>query len=466
MPNGPAGAAVRRLAGNQQVQALVKQLAPVLAQKVKAQFTGGQNGPRNGTRNGANRRRNTRNRRALAQGAILRSLPRGPVQPKDVRYRGGALSNQHFAPRGQGYYDAFASMPDSAILSSAVGPCTPIEGFARYIVSGSAGVSNIPYQVVTGNPALTANITTNAKLIVFNVGSSDSQLAASFEVVNVNGQAEIHAEPIHAAAFAELGPATTTLSNPLNPNWATYGGGPDGGNIEGGSAQDTDPTMRVESIPLRGSLRLRNITERYSVGGEVRMMRYNGGLFLGHNPTAVHADLSTMMGVTEFLDICDMMRDTKRATTFGADDLLTAHQMNTYPADSIRSHTFMSDTSIIEACLHPKFCTLIVLIDDFKSGTAQVNNTYSLNFVAQRAARFKPGSLLHHKAKLMATNPNSHHKLHQQEATNPIASIVKGGLSAASSLAAAAAAASYAGGEYGMMAKAAPYAAEMLPLLL
>merc|ERR1712098_915136 len=112
----------------------------------------------------------------------------------------------------------------------------------------------------------------------------------------------------------------------------------------------------------------------------------------------------------------------------------------------------------------PKFCTLIVLIDDFKSGTAQVNNTYSLNFVAQRAARFKPGSLLHHKAKLMPTNPNTHHKLHQQEASNPIASIVKGGVSAAGGLAGMAAAASYAGGELGMLAKAAPYAAEMLPL--
>lgn len=457
MPNGLAGAA-GKLAGNQQVQALVKQLAPVLVQKVKAQLNGGQNGQRNGTRNGAGRRRNTRNQRALARGAALRSLPRGPVQPKDVRFRGGAMSNQYFAPRGQGFYDAFASMPDSAILSSAVGPCTPIEGFARYIVSGGAGVSNIPYQVVTGTATLTANVTTNAKLIVFNVGSSDSQLATSFEVVNVGGAAAIHAEPIHAAAFAELGPTSTNVAT-----WGVpAGAGPDGGFIEGGGIADSDPAMRVESIPLRGSLRLRNITERYSVGGEVRMMRYNGGLFLGHNPTIAQADLSTVMGVAEFLDICDMMRDTKRATTFGADDLLTAHQMNTYPADSIRSHTFMSDTSLIEACLHPKFCTLIVLIDDFKSGTAQVNNTYSLNFVAQRAARFKPGSLLHHKAKLLPTNPGTHHKLQQQEATNPIASIVKGGVSATG----LAAAASYAGGELGMLAKAAPYAAEMLPLLL
>lgn len=432
MPNGTAGAA--RLTGSQQVQSLVRQLAPALVQKVRSQLNGGPNGLRNGTRNGAALRRNNRNQRALARGAALRSLAKGPVQPKDVRFRGGATSSQHFAPRGQGYYDAFASMPDSAILSSAVGPCTPVEGYARFIVPGSVGVTNLPY-----HPDLqlqdTALVTTNAKLVIFNVGSSGSQLAASFEVADYNGVAGVRGEIIAAGAFAELGP-------PTEPPQEIPGIGP----------IHPDPTYGVESIPLRGSMRLRNITERFSVGGEVRVMRYNGGLNLS-------------MGVSEFLDICDMMRDTKRATTFGADDLLTAHQMNTYPADSIRSHTFMSDTSFVDAVLHPKFCTLIVLIDDFKSGPGQVNNTYSFNFVAQRAARFKPGSLLHHKAKLMVTNPLVHHKMHQQESSNPIASIVKGGVSAVGGLAGMAAAASYASGELGMLAKAAPFAAEMLPLL-
>lgn len=447
MSNGIAAVA-GRLASNQQVQALVKQLVPALAQRVKG-LSGGQAGQRKANQRGAGRRQATRNQRALARGAMLRSIPRGPVQPKDARFRGGAMTNQYFAPRGQGYYDAFASTPDAAILSTAVGPCTPIEGFARTILPGGGGVTDLPYQVVTGSSTLAANVTTNARLLVFNVGSSDSQLGASFELYDNGGTAAVRVEPILASAFAELGPAFTNTTSDYD-------------HLRG-DVFDRDVAMRIESIPLRGSLRLRNITERYSVGGEVRIMRYNGGLSLRHafNGGTLHS-----LGVAEFLDICDMMRDTKRATTFGADDLLTAHQLNTYPADSIRSHTFGSDTSFDECVLTPKFCSLIILIDDFKSGTAQINNTYSVNIVAHRAARFKPGSLLHHKARLMPTNPGLHHKLHQREANNPVASVVKGGAAAAAGLAGLATALPYIGGELGMLAKAAPYAAEAAAMLL
>merc|ERR1711965_196367 len=96
----------------------------------------------------------------------------------------------------------------------------------------------------------------------------------------------------------------------------------------------------------------------------------------------------------------------------------------------------MGDTSFLEACMTPKFCTLVILIDDFKSGTALVNNTYSLNFVAHRAARFRPGSLLFHKSKVLSTNPSQHHQRHQQEANSSVANVVKGGMAAASGLAA------------------------------
>lgn len=449
MPNGLAAA--KALLGNPEVQALVKQAAHTAAQKVSNQLSG----PRRPNTNAAARRRNTRNQRALARGAALRSIPRGPTQPKDVRYRAGATTNQHFAPRGQGYYDAFATTPDAAILSSAVGPCTPIEGYARFIVSGSVGVSGLPYDVVTGDSTLTTNITTNAKLIIFNVGSSDDQLGATYEVINSGGKAVIHSEPITAAAFSELGPTIGM--------YGSHSHFPEEHN-QGGSVKDGDPAQRVESIPLRGSVRIRNITERYSVGGEVRMMRYNGGLFLGHDPSpgnVAPVSLQETMGVNEFLDICDMMRDTKRATTFGADDLLTAHQMNTYPSDSIRSHTFKEDTSFLEACMTPKFCTLVILIDDFKSGTALVNNTYSLNFVAHRAARFRPGSLLFHKSRVLGTNPSQHHQKHQQEANSSVANVVKSGVAAASGLAAYTGAMSSMGnlGKMGMLG-------DVIPLLL
>ena len=94
-----------------------------------------------------------------------------------------------------------------------------------------------------------------------------------------------------------------------------------------------------------------------------------------------------------------MMRESKRAHTFDAAELRSTHQVNTYPADSVRSHTFKEDTTFWEAVMTPKYCTILVLIEDFKSsmGSLGVNNTYSFGFVAQRAARFRPGTILHNK---------------------------------------------------------------------
>lgn len=413
MPN-----AAQKLIADKDFQQAVKKLIPAIVSKMK------------GTAKTQQRRTNGRrnNQALLRAGASLRSMRRGPTAPKAARYKGGATSNTTFAPRGQGLYDAFASIPDSAILASTVGPSTPIEGYARFVVAGSSGVVNLPYELKTGAPALLhpTPLTSNAKLIVFNCGSSDSWIASVFELVdNGSGRAIVAATPIHCSAFAELGPTTTAMEvHPYGGAYPLFGGVEEA--QEGGDANDDDITQRIESIPLRGSLRIRNVTEHYSVGGEVRMMRYNGGLFLGHNPNTGPGLSHTPPGIgtAEFVDICDMMRDTKRAVTFGGDELLPAHQANTYPADSIRSHTFMADTSFVEATLRPKFCTMMILIDDFKAGAGQVNNTYSLNFVVQRAARFKPGSLLHNKARTLSADPNKHHTSSTKEATSNIAAPV------------------------------------------
>lgn len=409
MPN-----AAQRLIADKDFQQAVKKIIPAIVQKMRSN-------PKGQSRRTPARRQN---RAGLRAGASLQSMKRGPTVPKALRYKGGATSNATFAPRGQGYYDAFASIPETAILASTVGPSTPIEGYARFVVAGGTGVTNLPYELRTGTPALLhpVHITSNAKLIVFNCGSSDSWIASVFELADSAGRAVVTNTPIHASAFAELGPTTTKLAN-VDGSWSHEVPGTEEA-VEGGDANDDDPTMRIESIPLRGSMRIRNVTEHYSVGGEVRMMRYNGGLFLGHNPATTSGDLAMAMGTAEFVDICDMMRDTKRATTFGGDELLAAHQSNTYPADSIRSHSFMSDTSFIEATLRPKFCTMLVLVDDFKAGASQVNNTYSLNFVVQRAARFKPGSLLHNKARTINADPNKHHASASKEATSDIATQV------------------------------------------
>lgn len=396
------------------VDAFVSKFAPAVAQKLRGL---GQQAPQ------ARRARGRRRNQALNANALLASLPKGPAPPKEARFKGGATRSSVFAPRGQGYYDAFASTPDATILSHTVGPCTPIEGYARLIVPGSAGVTNLSYDLpnytgATPDATVQGSVTTNAKLIVFNVGSSDSELARTFELVadpTDATKALLHTVAVHASAFEELGP---TFGSAWDPAWR---GGLEAHNPEKGA--HGHPAGKIESIPLRGSMCIRNITEHFSVGGEVRMMRYNGGLSIGNYSDMPSAGATeALFGVADFLEVCDMMRDTKRATTMGAEELLVTHQMNTYPADAIRSQTFHNDTTFHEAVLSPKFCTLVILIDDFKSSySQQVNNTYSLNLVAHRAARFRPGSLLHHKAKVLPVDPDAHHKLTTHEASRSVA---------------------------------------------
>lgn len=315
----------------------------------------------------------------------------------------GQAASQHFAPRGQGYYDAFACQPDQLILASQVGPCTPIEGFTRFNVTGTSGVTGLSYEKITGvGSLLQSGLDDNTMLLVFNPGSSDHIVANLFRLgVNPtdSSKATVVKEEFGITAFNELGPTHTdaffTIDKKDGDQYTTEG--PDG---------------RIESIPLRGSLRIRNITENLAVGGEIRILRYNGGLALGHDTHNQDQLNFTEMGVEEYLNICDMIRDTKRTHNLDGHEVKASHQSNTYPADFVRSMSFEEDRSFYEAVRMPAFCTLLILFDNFKASGSQVNNSYSVGVNVQRAARFRPGTLLHSKAVV----PNSHQPTHAAHA--------------------------------------------------
>ena len=123
-----------------------------------------------------------------------------------------------------------------------------------------------------------------------------------------------------------------------------------------------DPSGRVESIPVRGSMQVRNVTENFSVGGEIRFLRYNGGLSLGHDIPASY-NVSEDMGVVEYLDICDMIRDTKRSTSMDGHEVKATTQCNTYPADHVRAMTFAEDRTFSEAVRVPSYCSVLMLVE-------------------------------------------------------------------------------------------------------
>lgn len=352
-------------------------------------------------------------KQVVNRNAMVRSIPRQIVS-KPQRYSRGTPSVSHtFAERGHGYYDAFLHQPEAIVLGSQVGPCTPIEGYTLFNLRGEGGVSDLEYNAVTGNAfsAAPTGVTDNTSLLVFNPGSSNKRVCQIYRLSADSANpavAIVTREDVDVAAFSALGPSN------FHNEWAISA-------VDGAAGTIEDPTGRIENIPLRGSLRIRNVTENLAVGGEVRILRYNGGLLLGHDAPG-NTSQNPTMGVKEYLDICTMMRDTKRTHSMDGHELKATHQSNTYPADHVRSMTFETDISFEETVRNPSYCTLLVLVDNFKASGSQVNNTYSIGMTVQRAARFKPGTILHNKAFSPPAHQPSHADATRKEAEKPATS--------------------------------------------
>lgn len=380
---------------------------------------------------------------AMQQQATVKSIPR-TVAPKAQRLQ-GALTNLALAPRGHGYYDAFVNAPEATILANAVGPVTPLQGIGRALVAGTGNfdfsVPDVPVRAEV-EALVNTTVTTNSKLIIFNPGSSDDVVAW---ILKPSAGGVIEREVVRSPQFTgTLGPASDKVgyvSKPYgNLHWADHpplvteslqhpehqagSGGLTGfaGNY---------PSMRTESIPLRGSLRIRNVTQALNVGGTVRILRYNGGLafnMVEQVPNSVDANQQAVQGTAPpdvdlgfYFWVCSMVRNAARTRHYGGSELCETHQVNAHPADFVRSHTFMQDTTFREALLAPKFATTLILIDDFIDGAGGINNSYEINFNVQRAARFAVGSLLHTKAIVLRSNPGfiNHHTNQEAEKAAP-----------------------------------------------
>lgn len=200
---------------------------------------------------------------AFRQNALLRSVPKRIVTNQEAFTRGG-LKPQMFAPRGLGYYDAFAQQPEQTILSATTGPATPISGHSTDTIVGEAPVTggveasrlapgdNID---LSGGAEQFVQHTTNSRLLVFNPGSSDQLVGMVYKCVSVDGKLRLANVPIEVSQFEDMArPRQNEIAADLR-------------SLEDGT----------ESIPLRMSVRIRNITEALSVGGTVRFLRYNGG---------------------------------------------------------------------------------------------------------------------------------------------------------------------------------------------
>lgn len=352
-------------------------------------------------------------RAAQAANARLRSIPRGPPKKKGELFTTGALKSFQFAPRGHGYYDAFANTPDSACVSATTGPATVIQGYTSDTITGLASVTGTYDHYATANGTSTITTTPhtgNAALILFNPGASDG-VVAKVRTLAVTSAGLLHVvdTPLSCAQFEDLGP--TIINGSLDVQH--HDGDP--------LSVDTRLGRRVESIPLRGSIRIRNITEALAVGGVVRIMRYNGGLEPNHDPTSGGAGEpesgpgygpgatgAARAATQNFLSLCNIIRDSPRSKVFAGSELLHMHQSNSYPADFVRSMAFEKDVGFEEALASPAYCTVCILVDDYVASSNLRNNTYEVNVRVQKAARFGPGTLLYGMQKTLRVNPAVH----------------------------------------------------------
>lgn len=357
--------------------------------------------------------------------ASIASIPKGPAQKKEQLFTRGALKSFQFAPRGHGYYDAFVQKPDTACVTATTGPATVVSGYSSDTVAAADPVTGV-YPVTTDGVTIAKGHTGSATLVIFNPGSSGHVVGEILTLAaSPTGDLEVKSKEITCTQFTGIGNVTGGHGHydlPIRD--------PDVNNY------DHDPTRQVEQIPLRGSLRIRNITESLSVGGVVRMLRYNGGFHLmPQYPTAFGDDKTREDSPDQsphpdtFLRLCAMVRDAPRTKVFSGHELMEMHQVNTYPADFVRSMAFESSRTFRAAVAAPAYCNLLILIDDFVSSSSLVNNTYEINVMVHRAARFGIGTLLHSMSRDLRVKPPSQAQQdHQEESSKPTGQPVRPGL--------------------------------------
>lgn len=369
------------------------------------------------------------NKQMLLQAATVPSIPR--VQYSKQEMFAGALRRTGFAARGMGYYDAFTCDPNASVLSQAIGPVTTLSGSKYFNLEPRPDMKiqyhdaeTLPTDDVVGDIYSHKEVETSSTLVLLNPGSSNDDIGW---IIRPENDGKLFCKVLKVPQLAELAEGGQRTS----PTYESALQDQNAGNSADNSATEQtmagshhNPTRYVENIPLRLSVRLKNVTENLAVGGTVRILRYNGGLNMtcdeaGGNDTnnllsqartsstgtGPNSTPNAWKSATTYFQLVEMIRASKRTKHYGGHELKNALQVNSYPADFVRSMTF-TDSLAFGAALHrPSYCTICILIDDFVASSNQLNNAYEMVVQVQRAARFAPGSLLYSKSVTLRHHP-------------------------------------------------------------
>jgi len=385
------------------------------------------------------------------------SLPRkpGPLPiSADQQFRSNPTNRARVAPTGHGYYDAFLNAPTDACTLMSIGYATGLAGKARYTTprlpslfqSGLAATGTVAHAdlvdgyVVSSSPAWMAqegihaqsgiphvdseHMYNNACMLIFNNYGTTPQVGTAYMRVlgeydgslPSGGFADPNFDVLYPDSSLSSAPALTSsgfsAATQNNNKLMTLGLRTEPINVP----QFEELGRHTDTLPVRLSMRIRNITENMRCGGLVHVLRYAGGF---QGPSSVR-------------DLCaleHMVRNSVHTRSYSGHELKEMHQKNSYVVDQMRAMQFFQASAPVafgapgtttaqsggqpwsqdkfdNFLRSPAMTPIIVLIEPFTSdGNAPVNNTYEFTVAAQRLGRFMPGTTLHAMSHDVKTAP-------------------------------------------------------------
>ena len=395
---------------NKQKQALAK-AAPAMAAGLRRMFNQQNSGKVPGRTRDQKQRGGRQARRVNV--ANLNRMPRSYNHPKGQMpdmSRGNwdqtPASSNVLAPRGFGYYDAFAHDPFSVATHMSIGPATPIVGTT---VVSEGLVTKKPGALSGTGPG--AGLEGGAILLIIMPATGDTQ-AIAYECSSTLVSTDLITSTVYKSPQLEA-------DRPDN------------------------------AIPTRCSMRMRNWTQHVGVGGIVRVLRMTTGVGLNANYTTNG----------ELAQLIEGIRTHTRTRTYGGDELLDTHQKNCTVVDQSKA-TWFSDweldtlasnlpwteqlgwaqTALIGPFtkqLHdPAYTPIAVLFEPFVAAVSggSVGNKYEISVRSQFLAHYAQGSMLANMAISAPTAPEAltrhrDHEEHKGSVLEKIGNAIKNGAS-------------------------------------
>lgn len=304
-------------------------------------------------------------------------------------------TNTVMAPRGFGYYDAFANNPFEAATHMSIGPATPI----------------------VGTTIASSNIETND----YNLLDS-GQEGGSIIVIVYPSTSSIQARGFKCSSSAAADTAQSISYN--SPQ-----------------LENDEP---LDAIPTRCSVRIRNWTQEVAQGGVVRVLRMTTGVALATSQVqglSTNGDLATFM---------EGVRTHARTRSYSGTELRTAMQKNCTVVDQSRALWFFDwgnvDNGVPVAEIpwanalgwdptaklstftrqlyQPSYTPIVFMFEPFvasyaapTSGGASIpqGNRYELTIRSQFLAHYPQGTMLANMAIDPKANPNEMIKFRNHE---------------------------------------------------